>query len=85
MSSTGNDEPRGRRRQPPPRLTRAELSVLAALDDLLSELGRTPTHRELLERLNWSPKSKGSLNQYLGRLQRKGVIAGTARSLRVVE
>jgi SOS-response transcriptional repressor LexA len=83
-SSPGNGELRGSGKQGPPRLTGTELAVLAALDDLLSELGRPPTFREMLERLGWSPKSKGSLHQYLGRLRKRGVIAGSARSLRIL-
>lgn len=67
-----------------PRLTGTELAVLAALDDLISELGYAPTYREILARLGWSPKSKGSLHQYLGRLRRRGVIEGSGRSLRIV-
>jgi hypothetical protein len=83
-SSAENESSGGSGKQGPPRLTGTELAVLAALDDLLSELGRTPTYREMLERLGWSPKSKGSLHQYLGRLRERGVIAGSARSLRVL-
>ena|SRR5512146_2402428 len=67
-----------------PRLTGTELAVLAALDDLISELGYAPTYREILARLGWSPKSKGSLHQYLERLRRLGVIEGSGRSLRVL-
>ena len=67
-----------------PTLTRAELAVLAALEDLAAELGHAPTYREILERLGWSPKSKGSLHQYLQRLRRLRVISGSGRSLRVL-
>jgi hypothetical protein len=67
-----------------PRLTRTELAVLSAVDDLIAELGYAPTYREMLARLGWSPKSKGSLHQYLGRLRRLGVIEGSGRSLRII-
>jgi hypothetical protein len=68
----------------PPRLTATELRVLGALEDL-SERGWAPTYREMLEHLGWSPKSKGSLHQYLRRLRDDlGVIAGSGRSLRVL-
>jgi hypothetical protein len=66
----------------PPLLTPAELRVLAALEDLIAELGHAPTHTQLLERLGW--RSRGSLNAYLKRLARLGVIAGRGRSLRVI-
>jgi hypothetical protein len=73
-------------RQPgPPRIGEAQLAVLAALEDLIAELGYSPTYRELLERLGWSPKSKGSLHRYLTQLRLLGVIAGSGRSLRVLE
>jgi SOS-response transcriptional repressor LexA len=65
-----------------PLLTPSELRVLAALEDLIDELGYAPTHTQLLERIGW--RSKGSLNAYLQRLRRRGVIAGRGRSLRVI-
>jgi hypothetical protein len=74
----------GRERRALPRLSETELAVLAALDDLTSELAYAPTYREILARLGWSPKSKGSLHQYLERLRRLGVIEGSGRSLRVL-
>lgn len=58
--------------------------MLAAVDDLIAELGYAPTYREILVRLAWSPKSRGSLHEYLGRLRRLGVIEGSGRSLRVL-
>lgn len=67
-----------------PALTDTELAVLAVVDDLSHELGYAPTFREMLERLGWSPKSKGALHQYLEQLRRRGVVAGRGRSLRVV-
>jgi hypothetical protein len=73
----------GDRRQPPI-LTGAELNVLAALSDLSDELGYAPTHTQMLERLGWSSKSRGSLNAYLKRLAGHGVIEGAGRSLRVI-
>ena len=72
-------------RREPVVLTRTELDVLAAFEDLSEELdGRGPTYAEMLVRLRWSPKSKGSLSQYVSRLRAKGVISGSGRSLRVV-
>jgi SOS-response transcriptional repressor LexA len=65
-----------------PLLTDGELKVLAALDDLIHELGYAPTYAQILERINW--RSKGSLHQYLNRLRGHGVIAGSGRSLRVI-
>lgn len=78
------EQKEGRERRALPRLTGAELAVLAALDDLTSELDYAPTYREILARLGWSPKSKGSLHQYLERLRALGVIEGSGRSLRVL-
>ena len=63
-------------------LTRAELSILAALEDLIFELGYVPTYAQMLERIGW--QSSGSLHAYLQRLREKGVIEGRGRSLRVV-
>lgn len=62
-------------------LTRAELDVLAKLEDLADALGYAPTYRELLAELGWH--SKGALHHYLKRLRSKGVIEGSGRSLRV--
>lgn len=67
----------------PPRLTDTELRVLAVLEDMLDELGYAPTYAQMLERLGWSPKSKGSLHEYLERLRNKGLISGKGRSLRI--
>jgi SOS-response transcriptional repressor LexA len=53
-------------------LTDAELAVLAALDDLIEELGYSPTHRQMLTRLGWT--SKGTLHRYLRRLEEKGLV-----------
>ena len=64
------------------RVSNTELRVLAALEDLIFELGYAPTYSQMLERLQW--KSSGSLHEYLGRLRAKGVIEGRGRSLRVV-
>jgi hypothetical protein len=66
-------------------LGRAQLKVLAALDDLLSDLGHAPTYAEILRRIGWSPNSGGSLHRYLNELRELGVIAGSGRSLRVVD
>jgi SOS-response transcriptional repressor LexA len=73
------------KRGKPPRLTDTELRILAALEDLSEELGYAPTYRQMLERIGWSPNSKGSLHQYLSRLRALGVVEGTGRSLRVVK
>lgn len=67
-----------------PLLTRGELEVLCAVADLIDEQEWAPTYAQLLERLGWSPKSKGALHRYLERLRHKGVIAGSGRSLRVL-
>ena len=67
----------------PPHLTDTELRVLAVLEDMLDELGYAPTYAQMLDRLDWSPKSKGSLHQYLERLRRHGLLEGSGRSLRV--
>jgi SOS-response transcriptional repressor LexA len=80
--SSGNEKGQPPRAQP--QLTRAELDVLSALEDLTFELGYAPTYREMLARLGWSPKSKGSLHQYLKRLRQLGVVEGSGRSLRVL-
>jgi SOS-response transcriptional repressor LexA len=77
-SQTG--EP-GRRK--PPILKEAQLKVIAALEDLIGELGHAPTYAELLERIGW--KSSGTLDRYLKELRALGVIAGRKRSLRIVE
>jgi SOS-response transcriptional repressor LexA len=63
-------------------LTRAELVILAALEDLTFELGYAPTYAQMLERIEW--RSAGSLHAYLQRLRDKGVVEGRGRSLRVV-
>jgi hypothetical protein len=78
MESCRNDSSRR-----PPLLTLTELRVLAAVEDLSEQLGYAPSHTQLLEQLGWSPKSRGSLNAYLKRLERHGVIAGAGRALRV--
>lgn len=67
-----------------PTLTATELRVLAALDDLSSELGYAPTFAQILSRIGWSPTSKGSLHSYIERLRSHGVVAGSGRSLRIV-
>lgn len=66
---------------PLPRLTTAELRVLAAVEDFMHEHGWAPTHRELAERLSW--RSPGAVHNYLARLREKGVIEGSGRRLRV--
>jgi SOS-response transcriptional repressor LexA len=63
-------------------LTRAELEVLAAFEDLVEELGHAPSYSEWLARLGW--RSRGSLHQYVERLRAKGVLTGRRRSLRLV-
>ena len=68
----------------PPELTATELRVLAALEDLSSELGYAPTFEQILSCIGWSPKSKGSLHIYIKRLRAHGVVAGSGRSLRIV-
>ena len=68
----------------PPELTATELRVLAALEDLSSELGYAPTFAQILSCIGWSPKSKGSLHIYIERLRAHGVVAGSGRSLRIV-
>lgn len=65
-------------------LTDTELKVLATLEDLAGELGHAPSFAQMLERMGWSAKSKGSLHVYLERLRTRGVIDGSGRSLRVV-
>lgn len=65
----------------PPRLTRGELEILAALDDLIEELNHSPTIAQIAARVGWS--SRGSVHAYLERLRRRGVISGAGRSLRV--
>jgi SOS-response transcriptional repressor LexA len=62
-------------------LTGAELTVLAAVEDLMHEKGYAPTLREIAERVGW--KSTGSVSQYLDRLRSQGVLEGRGRSLRV--
>jgi hypothetical protein len=78
------EPPADKRRLPLPILTDTELRVLAVLDDLSRELGHAPTFLQMLERLGWSPKSKGSLHQYLEQLRAHGVVAGRDRALRVI-
>jgi SOS-response transcriptional repressor LexA len=63
-------------------LTRAELEVLAAFEDLGEKLGHPPTYSEWLVELGW--RSRGSLHQYVERLRAKGVLTGRRRSLRLV-
>ena len=63
-------------------LSRAELDLFAALEDLSAELGYAPTYRELAARLGW--RSRGSIGEYVERLRRKGVVEGSGRSLRTV-
>lgn len=65
-------------------LTDGELRVLSALEDLTFELGYTPTYSQILERLGWSPNSRGSLSLYISRLRARGVVAGAGRTLRVL-
>jgi hypothetical protein len=63
--------------------TPAELKILAAIDDLAFELRHAPTHRQILERVGWT--SRGSLSNYMRRLEQKGLITGRGRALRIVE
>lgn len=85
----GSDKPAGSgghgRTRPSSRrvlLTRTELTILAAVEDLIFELGYAPTYAQILERIGWS--STGYLHAYLNRLRGKGVVEGRGRSLRVV-
>ena len=78
-SGPGEDK----KRREPPRLSPAETAVLSAIDDLIDELGYAPSYSQILARLGW--RSKGALHQYLERLRQHGVIAGSGRSLRVVQ
>jgi hypothetical protein len=74
---------RGRaRREPPPLLTKTELKVYAALEDLWTELGFAPTLVQIAARIGWSPTSKGSVSRVISQLRRKGLVAGAGRSLR---
>jgi SOS-response transcriptional repressor LexA len=86
MAGSGNAGGRSRAGAGPgarnPLLTDAELKVLAAIEDLIEELGHAPTYAELLKRIKW--RSKGSLHQYMERLRGHGVIAGSGRGLRVI-
>lgn len=66
-----------------PKLSDVELNVLSVLEDLSEELGHAPTFAQMLERLGWSPKSKGSLHQYLEQLRSRGVVTGRGRGLRI--
>jgi hypothetical protein len=75
---------RRRRQGDLPRLTRAELDVYSALDDLFDELGYAPTYAQVLARLGWSPKSKGALHQYLARLRGLGLLTGSGRSMKLL-
>lgn len=70
----------GARRRP--LLTDAELVVLAALEDLVDELGYAPTELQLLARVGW--RSRSAVHEYLERLRAKGVVEGRGRSLRVI-
>jgi SOS-response transcriptional repressor LexA len=81
--SDSTDTGSGSSYREPPRLTATELRVFAVLEDMVDELGYAPTFAQMLARLGWSPKSKGSLHQYLERLRRHGLLEGTGRSLRV--
>lgn len=74
--------PRAESKDRVPLLTGAELAVLAAVEDLVSEKGYAPTLREIAQRVGW--KSTGSVSQYLDRLRSRGVLEGRGRSLRVL-
>jgi DNA-binding IclR family transcriptional regulator len=67
----------------PPLLTPPEFDVYTALDDLSRELGYAPTYAQILERLGWSPNSKGSLHRYIQQLRRHGLVSDRGRGLRV--
>jgi hypothetical protein len=60
------------------------LHVYSVLEDLLAELGYAPTYRQMLERLEWSPNSKGTLGRVLNQLRELGLITGRERTLRIV-
>jgi hypothetical protein len=70
------------RREPPPRLTAAELRVYAAIDDLSTELGFAPTLVQIAERAGYARSSKGAVSRVVSSLRRKRVVAGSGRSLR---
>jgi hypothetical protein len=71
-------------RRTAPLLTAPALDVYIALDDLARELGQAPTFAQTLERLGWSPNSKGTLHRYIEQLREHGVVAGRGRGLRVL-
>jgi hypothetical protein len=71
-------------RRTPPLLKGPTFDVYIALDDLSRELGQAPTFGQILERLGWSPKSKGTLHRYIEQLRAQGLVAGRGRGLRVV-
>lgn len=80
-----SDHERGGKRRPLPLLTETELDVYSAIADLIAELGYAPTYRQILSRLGWSEKSKGSLHQYIERLRRRHLVTGAGRSLKVLQ
>jgi hypothetical protein len=71
-------------RRAAPLLPAPALDVYIALDDLAQEFGQAPTFAQILERLGWSPNSKGTLHRYIEQLRGHGLISGRGRGLRVL-